>query len=58
MKNGDDLYKADQAVRNFCDNHPGDLSEAEHEELRTLLQERASAMSDVLGTTIHSVGED
>ena len=56
-KNGDDLYNADQAVRNFCKSHGKQLDENEHNDLRELLKERASAMSDVLGQEIHSIGE-
>lgn len=53
--NGDNLYMADQAVKKFCDTHRGELSDQEHIELEELLDERAAALSDVLGVKVHSV---
>lgn len=54
----DTLYNADQAVRSFCDEHPGDLSETEHQELRGLLSNRADALSEALGVKVSSLFDD
>lgn len=54
-KNGNDLYRADRAVRSFCARHKGDLSKRQHKKLRKLLNRRAAAISDCLGVTVHSV---
>lgn len=53
--NGDDLYRADQAVKKFCNTHRGELSDREHIKLEKLLDKRAAALSDVLGVKVHSV---
>lgn len=55
---GDDLYQIDQSVRSFCDAHPDELDDNEHDELQAMLEERARAISDILGVTVHSVCED
>lgn len=54
-KNGDDLYKADRAVRLFCARHEGALSKRQHKKLRKLLDRRAAAISDCIGIPVHSV---
>lgn len=52
---GDLLYSADQAVRSFCKEHKGNLSDSEHKQLRKLLHNRADAMSKVMGVKVHSL---
>lgn len=54
----DELYNADQAVRSFVKDHENDLNEDEHRELRHLLQDRAKALSNVLGIKISSIADD
>lgn len=49
------LYSADQAVRKFCKEHKGNLSEREHKQLHGLLHDRAEAMSKVMGVKVHSL---
>lgn len=49
------LYRVDQAVRKFCDSHKGKLSPRQHKKLEKLLDNRADAISDVLGVRIHSI---
>ncbi|MBR4057656.1 MAG: hypothetical protein IKK00_05920 [Oscillospiraceae bacterium] len=55
---GNDLYSAGKAVRDFCKEHKGTLSEDEHETLRGLLNRRAEATSEALGVKIHSICEE
>lgn len=57
-KKAERLSKAAEDVENFVNSHPDDLSDNEHEELRSLLNERAAAMSEFFGVKIHSVCED
>lgn len=52
---GDDLYRADQAVKKFCIAHPNQLTDREHRKLERLLEKRAAAISDVLGVKVHAV---
>ncbi len=56
--NNDELYNADQAVERFIKNHGAELNEDEHKELRHLLQNRAKALSKVLGTKVSSIADD
>ena len=56
--NGDDLYRIDQDIQSFTKSHKGNLNDEDREELRTKLNERAKAISDVLGVKVHSVCED
>lgn len=51
-------YEADRAVREFCDSHSEELSESEHRELRSLLNNRAAAMSEYLGVEVGSICDD
>lgn len=52
------LSNAANAIEVFTDSHPNELSEEEHKELRSLLRERASALSDATGLKIHSICDD
>lgn len=52
------LSNAANAIEEFTDSHPNELSEEEHNELRTLLKERAAALSDATGLKIHSICDD
>lgn len=46
---------AAKAVNDFLKAHPKKLTPDEHGILRTLLSNRASAMSKVLGKTVHTI---
>ena len=52
------LAKAQEAIDDYTNSHPNDFSEEEHKEFRTLLNERASALSAATGMNIHSICED
>ena len=52
------LSRAEQAVDDFCKKHPNNLTDTQHNELRSLLNERASALTDALGTRVHSLFDD
>lgn len=49
------ISKAQAAIDVFCKKHPKDLTPKQHKQLRGLLNERANALSDALGTKIYSV---
>ncbi len=49
------LSKVQGAIDDFCKAHPKNLTDGQHKELRSLLSERASALSEALGTKIHSL---
>ena len=51
----DRLSKAASAVEDFLASHPNELSDEEHDELRSLLSDRASALSEATGLLIHSI---
>lgn len=55
---GDDLYRINQGIKDYCKSHKGKLNEKEHAELGSMLNERAKAISDILGVKIHSISED
>lgn len=50
-----DLYDSDKAVKDFVKGHDKKLTDKEHNELGSLLEKRASAISDVLGVKVSSV---
>lgn len=52
------LSNASNAVEDFTKTHRGELSDDEHDELRSLLKERASALSEATGLKIHSLFDD
>ena len=52
------LSMAANAIEEFTDSHPNELSEEGHEELRSLLKERAAALSYATGLNIHSLFDD
>lgn len=52
------LSKICNEIQDFVDNHPKQLNEQEHKELRVLLNERAKALSNATGWDIHSISED
>ena len=49
------LARASNAVEDFIATHSRKLSSEEHEELRALLRERAAALSEALGQTVHTI---
>lgn len=51
----DELYNANQAVKEFTESHSKNLSDDERIELGELLDKRAKALSDVLGVKVGSV---
>lgn len=53
-----DLYTIEQDISSYCKSHKGKLNDDERTELGSKLNERAKAMSDVLGVKIHSICED
>ena len=52
------LAKAQTAIDDYSKSHPNEFSEEEHKEFRSLLNERASALSSATGMNIHSICED
>lgn len=52
------LVRASNAVEDFIATHSRNLSKQEHEELRDLLRERASALSGALGQKVETVFND
>lgn len=55
---GDDLYRIDQDIKSYSKSHKGKLNDDERAELGSKLNERAKALSDILGVKIHSICED
>lgn len=51
----DALAKASKAVDVFLKAHPKKLTDSEHKTLRKLLSNRASALSKVIGSTVHTI---
>ena len=51
----DRLSKAQSAIDSFCKAHPKKLTSKQHTQLRSLLSERASALTEVLGEKVHSL---
>ena len=49
------LSKVQGEIDDFCKSHPKNLSEEEHQELRSLLSKRASALTDALGVKVSSL---
>ena len=49
------LYDADQAVKSFIKDHGNNLNDEERNELGELLNERASAISEVLCFKVSSI---
>ena len=49
------LHDADKAVRDFLKGHGKNLTDEEHDELGELLNQRAEAISEVLGVEVGSV---
>ena len=54
----DGLFKADKAVKDFSKSHKGKLNDAEHKQLRGLLNNRAKELSKALGTKVSSLFDD
>ena len=55
----DRLARAQGAIDDYSAAHPDELSDKEHEEFRSLLHERADALSEATGMKIHSLfGDD
>lgn len=52
------LARASNAVEDFIATHSRELSKQEHEELRTLLRERAAALSGALGQKVNTIFND
>lgn len=48
------LSKVQSEIDDFCKEHPKELTEEQHKELRSLLSERASALTEALGVKISS----
>lgn len=56
-----ELSDAEEEIQGFLAQHKGDLTDEERDELGELLDQRAAAISDVLGVEVKSVtsiGED
>jgi small-conductance mechanosensitive channel len=51
----DELYNADKKIKSFVENHGKNLSDDERSELGELLDERARALSNVLGVKVGSI---
>lgn len=49
------LSKVQGEIDDFCKAHPKNLTEGEHQELRSLLSERASALTEALGVKVSSL---
>ena len=49
------LSKVQSKIDHFCKAHPKKLTERQHKELRSLLNERASALTDALGVKVSSL---
>ena len=49
------LSKISAAIDGFCKKHPKDLTSRQHKKLRSMLSKRASALSECLGTKVHSL---
>jgi hypothetical protein len=52
------LSQSQEAIDSFLKVHRNELSESQHKELRSLLNERSSALSEVMGVKVHSLFED
>lgn len=52
------LSQASNAVEDFISTHSRNLNAQEHEELRGLLRERASALSQALGQKVNTLFDD
>lgn len=51
------LSDVQRKINKLCRIRKKDFTEEHHEELRGLLNERASALSEALGTIVHSICE-
>lgn len=49
------LSEAQNAIDEYSNTHPDEFTEEEHEEFRSLLRERANALSEATGMKIHSL---
>ena len=49
------LGEIQKKINVFCKAHPKKLTERQHKTLRNLLSQRASALSECLGTKVHSL---
>ena len=49
------LAKADRAIDDYSKAHPGEMTDEQHSEFRSLFSERAAALSEATGMKIHSI---
>ena len=49
------LSKVQNEIDDFCKKHPKKLTDRQHKELRSSLNERASALTDALGVKVCSL---
>ena len=54
----DRLTKAQNAIDNYSKAHPKQFTDSEHKEFRALLNERSAALSEAMGTKVHSLFGD
>ena len=52
-----EYQKINHAISNFCDEHPNQLTESEHQILREMLRERAKVLTKLFGRKVYSVCE-
>lgn len=49
------LSKVQGQIDDFCKAHPKKLTDGQHKELRSLMSERAAALTDALGVKVNSL---